>query len=100
MPDLIARLVSLFLIEPLQAEIGANLGAARIPHAVLAAVAAGARTAAPVIAERAGRDPRWAAASAVRLWVDGRRRRRGSSKPHPVVPPRSSPRPPPTGQAA
>jgi hypothetical protein len=69
MQDLIATLVSLFLIEPLQAEIGENLGAARAPQAVVAAVTACARTAAPVFVERAASDPWWAASSAVRLWA-------------------------------
>jgi hypothetical protein len=69
MHDLIATLVSLFLIEPLQAEIGENLGAAHASQAVVAAVTACARTATPVIVERAASDPWWAASNAMRLWA-------------------------------
>jgi hypothetical protein len=69
MQDLIATLVALFLIEPMQAEIGENLDAARVSQAVVAEVTGCARTAAPVIVERAASDPWWAASSAMRLWA-------------------------------
>jgi hypothetical protein len=101
MPDLIATLISLFLFEPLQAEMGENLGAARMPQAAVADVAACARTAAPVNIERAARDPWWVAARAVRLWA-------GRAPPETVLVEAApgcaaaldSARTPPTGRAA
>ena len=60
MQDLIATLVTFFLIEPLQADIAERLGAVRAPQAVVAEVTACVRTAAPVVVERAASDPWWA----------------------------------------
>jgi len=69
MQDLIAALVSFFLIEPLQAEIAEKLAAARAPQAVVAQVTACAETAVPVVVERTSSDPWWAVSSTVRLWA-------------------------------
>ena len=56
MQDLIAALVSFFLIEPLQAEMADKLAAARAPQAIVAEVTACARDAAPL--HRRARDLR------------------------------------------
>jgi hypothetical protein len=69
MSDFITFLVSFFLIEPLQAELADKLAAARTPQALVTQVTVCATTSAPVIVERAARDPWWATASALRLWV-------------------------------
>src|SRR5918998_1054804 len=65
MQDLLAALIAFFLIEPLQAE----LAAARAPQAVVAQVTSCARTATPVVVERAASETWWAVSSAVRLWA-------------------------------
>ncbi len=69
MQDLIATLVSFFLIEPLQVEIAERLAAARVPQAVVAEVSACARGAVPTLLERAANDPAWAASNAIKLWL-------------------------------
>lgn len=69
MQDLIAALVSFFLIQPLQAQMAETLTQMRAPAAVSAKVAACAREAAPVVAERAMSDPWWAATSVVSVWI-------------------------------
>jgi hypothetical protein len=70
MQDLIAALISFFLIEPLQAELADQLAAARVPQALVAQVTSCARTATPVVVERAASDPWWAVSNGVRLWAE------------------------------
>ena len=55
-----------------------KLAGARAPQAVVAEVTACARTATPVIAQRALDDPWWTATTAFRLWV-------GSAEPETVL---------------
>jgi hypothetical protein len=73
MQDLIAALVSFFLVQPLQAEMSERLAAARAPQAVVADVVGCARAATPLIVARATSDPWWVAASAFGIWVGTRR---------------------------
>jgi hypothetical protein len=74
MQDLIAALVAFFIIEPLQAEIGEKLAAARVPQSVITEVAACAQAAAPVIVKRAINDPLWGITTTLSIWI-------GSAKP-------------------
>ena len=67
--ELVAALVSLFLVQPLQAEVGERLGAARVPAAIASQVASCLRTAAPDVVSRVTADPAWAISSAVRVWI-------------------------------
>lgn len=69
MQDLIAALISFFLVQPLQAGIADALSAARAPQAVVAEVTACAASSAPAIIERAANDPLWAADRVVRIWI-------------------------------
>ena len=69
MQDLIAALVSFFLIEPLQTKMADKLAAARAPQAVLNDVAACARATGPVIVERVTGDPWWGVSTAVQVWI-------------------------------
>jgi hypothetical protein len=69
MQDLIAALVSFFLIEPLQAEIVEKLAAGRAPQPVIVDVTACAASAVPVIVERAYSDPWRTVSSTVLLWI-------------------------------
>ncbi|NNM73082.1 hypothetical protein [Enterovirga aerilata] len=73
MQDFVATLLSLFLIQPLQAELTERLEAARVPQAVVAEVAACTRQAAPRVLDRALSDPVWAAGSAIRVWFGAAR---------------------------
>lgn len=69
MQDLVAALISFFLIDPLQAKVTDTLTAARVPQAVLAEVTTCAREARPVIVDRATSDPWWAVSSIVHVWI-------------------------------
>ncbi|HEY8563990.1 MAG TPA: hypothetical protein VIL65_00700 [Beijerinckiaceae bacterium] len=69
MQDLIATLVSLFLIGPLETELADKLAAARAPRAVAIEIAACAREAAPRVVDRAVSDPWWAVSSTVQVWI-------------------------------
>jgi hypothetical protein len=69
MYDLMALLVSLFLLNPLQSEIQSRLADANAPASVVAGVAACAVDAGPVLVQRAMDDPIWAISTAVRSWV-------------------------------
>ena len=69
MQDFIASLVGLLLIEPLETHLAEKLRAARAPQAVIAEVAACARDAAPIAAERVVADPWWGVQTVVRVWV-------------------------------
>jgi len=65
----LAALVSFFLIDPLQASISDRLAAAGVPPAIAANVASCARTATPVIVDRAMGDVWWTASTALALWT-------------------------------
>lgn len=67
--DLIAWLVAVFLIGPLQSEIASRLDAGRAPAAVVQQMTQCATAAAPALVERAAGDPWWAVTTAVGAWV-------------------------------
>jgi hypothetical protein len=69
MYDLMALIVSLFLLNPLQAEIQSRLADANAPASVVAGVTACAVTAGPAMVQRAVDDPVWAIATAFRSWI-------------------------------
>jgi hypothetical protein len=69
MQDVIAALISFFLIEPLQAEMTRTLAAARAPQTIITGVTTCAQAAAPALLARAAGDPGWAATTAVRVWA-------------------------------
>jgi hypothetical protein len=69
MQDIIAWLVSLLVLEPLEGRLAEKLQAARVPEAVVAQVQDCTRTAAPVIANRIMTDPFWGVQTAVRVWI-------------------------------
>ncbi len=78
MQDLLAALISFFLVQPLQAKMAERLDAARAPRAVIAEVAGCARAATPVVVERATRDPAWAVSTIVQVWT-------GTAKPENIL---------------
>ena len=67
--DLIATLVSVLLLQPLEAEVKEKLEGARVPQAVVTEVLSCARAAAPIVVQRAASDPVWAMSSVVRVWL-------------------------------
>jgi hypothetical protein len=69
MYDIIAALISFFLVDPLQADLSERLAAARAPAAVIDDVTTCAETAVPVMIERATGDPWWAVTSAFGVWT-------------------------------
>jgi len=69
MQDFIATLVSLFLVEPFQAEMRERLAAARVPPEVVRQVAQCGRVATPVLAKRVMAEPWWGATTVVRVWA-------------------------------
>jgi hypothetical protein len=69
MQDIIASLISFFLLSPLQAEVRQRLDAAQVPPGVVSDITACGRAAAPAIAERALSDPWWAVSQVVRVWT-------------------------------
>ena len=69
MQDLLAALISFFLIEPVQKKMADKLDAARAPRAIIAQVAGCAQAATPVVVERATSDPWWAVSTIVQVWT-------------------------------
>ncbi len=78
MQDLLAALISFFLIQPLEEKMAEKLDAARAPRAVIAQVADCARAATPVVVERATSDPWWAVSTIVQVWT-------GTAKPETIL---------------
>ena len=69
MQDLIAALIRLLLLEPLEARLAEKLQAAQVPKNFIAQVQHCARTDAPAFLERVMSDPLWGAQSVVRVWT-------------------------------
>ena len=76
--DLLAFLVSIFLLQPLQAEMTSRLAEGRAPAAVVLQVTECAAAAAPRLVERAGADPWWAIRTAFGAWI-------GTTRPEAVL---------------
>lgn len=69
MQDVIAALVSFFLIQPLQSQMANALAEMRAPTAIAAQVAACAGQAGPAVTRRVMGDPLWAAGTVVSVWI-------------------------------
>ena len=69
MQDVIAALVSFFLIQPLQSQMADTLAEMRAPTAIAAQVAACAEQAGPGVVSRVMDDPWWAAGKVVSVWI-------------------------------
>lgn len=67
--EILASIVSLMLIEPLQEQINEKFKASRMPPAVIEQVVGCTRSAAPIVAERAIADPWWATQNVLRVWL-------------------------------
>ncbi|KRE22254.1 hypothetical protein ASE66_27855 [Bosea sp. Root483D1] len=69
MDSIIAALVSLLILDPIQGAITSQLSALGIPRDSADKVAACARTATPAIVSRVGENPGWAVVQVVRFWT-------------------------------
>ncbi len=69
MSELIAALVAFLIVDPLKAELAEKLGAARVPQTIVREVVACAQDATPVVVQRLGSDPLWAAGAVIRVWA-------------------------------
>ncbi len=76
--DLLAFLVTTFLLGPLQSQMADQLAAGRAPAAVVRQVTECAATATPRLLERAAGDPWWAISTAFGTWI-------GTTRPEAVL---------------
>ncbi len=67
--DFLIFLFTTLVVEPFQAELNEKLAAAQAPPAVVAEISQCARTATPILADRAMSDPWWGASTVIRVWV-------------------------------
>lgn len=66
---IIATLISLLLIDPLESALTKRLAAAGVPDAAVKTVVACGRSALPTIVSRSISEPIWAATQALRVWT-------------------------------
>ncbi|WP_156386711.1 hypothetical protein [Aureimonas sp. Leaf454] len=69
MQDIIASLISFFLIQPIQAEMTERLSAARAPVELVETLTGCIADAGPAVVRRASDDPLWAIGSAAGILV-------------------------------
>lgn len=73
MDSIIAALVSLLILDPIQGAVTKQLSALGISRDSADKVAACARAAAPAIVTRVGENPGWAVVQVVRFWTGAAR---------------------------
>jgi hypothetical protein len=69
MMNMLTALISMLVVEPLQADLADKLRSASAPQAVVTDLSNCARAAAPAMIERATADPWWAASAAIGIWI-------------------------------
>ncbi|WP_134500579.1 hypothetical protein [Microvirga pakistanensis] len=67
--EILAFIVNLLIVDPLQAEMDKRLAEARAPQAVIADVRACADAALPILTDRAVSEPGWVATTALDVWL-------------------------------
>lgn len=67
--DILASVVSLLIVEPLQAEMSERLAQARAPQAIIADVRTCAEASLPGLADRALAEPLWVVTTALNVWT-------------------------------
>lgn len=70
--DIMAALISFFLLDPLQSRLAERLEALRMPRAAVTQAISCARASTPAIANRVMSDPLWAAGRVYDVWIGGR----------------------------
>lgn len=67
--EILASLVSLLIVDPIQANMSERLEQARAPQAVIADVRTCAEAALPGLAQRAMAEPLWVVSTALNVWT-------------------------------
>jgi P2-related tail formation protein len=67
--EILASLVSLLIVDPLQAEMSERLAQVRAPQAVIADVRTCAEASLPTLADRAMAEPMWVVSTALNVWT-------------------------------
>jgi hypothetical protein len=67
--EILAFIVNILIVDPIQAEMNERLAKVRAPQAVIADVRTCATASLPVLASRAVDDPAWAAMTALNVWI-------------------------------
>ena len=67
--ELLASVVSVLIVDPLQAEMNERLARIRAPQAVMADVRACAQSSLPGLADRAMADPLWVVTTTLDVWT-------------------------------
>ncbi|MGO4526677.1 hypothetical protein AB4097_17670 [Microvirga sp. 2MCAF35] len=67
--ELLASVVSVLIVDPLQAEMNERLAQVRAPQAVVADVRTCAEASLPKLADRAAADPLWVVTTAFDVWT-------------------------------
>ncbi|QRM29809.1 hypothetical protein [Microvirga sp. VF16] len=67
--DLLAFVVSVLIVDPLQAEMRDRLAQIRAPQAIIADVRTCAETSLPKLADRAMAEPLWVVTTALNVWT-------------------------------
>jgi hypothetical protein len=67
--EILSSLVSLLIVDPLQAEMSERLAQVRAPQAVIADVRTCAEASLPRLADRAMAEPMWVVSTALNVWT-------------------------------
>ena len=67
--ELLSTIVSVLIVDPLQAEMRDRLAQIRAPQAVIADVRTCAETSLPKLADRAMAEPLWVVTTALNVWT-------------------------------
>jgi hypothetical protein len=67
--DLLATIVSMLIVDPLQAEMSERLARVRAPQTVIADVRTCAESSLPKLADRAMAEPLWVVTTALDVWI-------------------------------
>lgn len=67
--DILAFVINLLVVDPLQEEMSKRLGEVRAPQAIIADVRACAEGSLPRLAQRAMADPAWVVTTTLDVWI-------------------------------
>jgi hypothetical protein len=67
--DILAFIINLLIVDPLQSEISQRLSDARAPQALIADVRTCAEASMPRLADRAMNDPAWVVTTGLDVWL-------------------------------
>lgn len=67
--EILAAVVNILIVDPIQAEMNERLAQVKAPQAVIADVRACATASLPILADRVVADPAWAATTIIEVWI-------------------------------